>query len=175
MKLLIVCLLALNTLLWAGCASSNVNPAVPRHDMAYVDFYAAGTNDLYWDVTDTTSNKKVFSEFRPLRESILRLAFKPGHYQFQVTFPNRVIAAAGMADVDVHNGMVTPVMVTLLPMDAVVVQSKTLEAGTSYARYRRRTKTSQTQTVNYKIITEPQPPLPYRRKELMPYFSPSSQ
>jgi hypothetical protein len=176
MKLLIICWLAMSTVLLAGCASSNVNPAAPHHDTGYVDFYVGSTNDLYWDVTDSASNKKVFSEFGPLQGPILRLGFKPGEYQFQVTFLNRVIATAGRADVEVRDGMVTPVMVTLLPMDAAVVQSKSLEIGTSYyGRFGRRTKTRETQSVNYKIITEPQMPLPYQRKEQMPYFRPSSQ
>lgn len=171
MKLFTICLLVVSAVLLAGCASPNVNPAAPRHDTGYVDFYAAGTNDLYWDVTDSASNKKVFSEFRPLREPILRLAFKPGRYQFQITFMNRVIATAGTVEVDVRNGMITPVMVTLQPMDAAVVQTKSMEIGTSYyGRFGRRTKTRGSETVNYKIITQPQSPLPYQPKELAPYF-----
>jgi hypothetical protein len=172
MKLLVICLLAVcSAFLAGGCASSNVNPAVAHHDTGYVDFYVTVTNDLYWDVTDIASNKKVFSEFGPLREPILRLAFKPEQYQFQITFLNRVIAAQGTANVDVHDGMVTPVLVTLLPVGSAVAQNKSVYFG----RLGRRSKISQTQTVNYKIIAEPQSPLPYRPKERMPYFNPTSQ
>jgi hypothetical protein len=174
MKLLIICLFAVGTALLAGgCASSNVNPDTARHNTGYVDFYVTETNDLFWDVTDTASNKKVFSEFRPLGGPILRLAFKPGQYQFQVTFLNRLISDKGTADVDVRDGMVTPIMVALQPMDSSVVQSKSTEVGkTFYGRFRQRTNTQRTQTVNYKIVTEPQSPLPFRRKELMSYFQP---
>jgi hypothetical protein len=173
MKVLMISLLALSTVVLAGgCASSNVNPAAARHDTGYVDFYTAGTNELYWDVTDIALNKKVFSEFSPLRSPILRLAFKPGQYQFQITFLNRVIAAAGTAEVEVRDGMVTPVIVTLLPMNSVVVQTK---RSYHYSQFGRRTKTGESQTVDYKIIAEPHSPLPHRPKEQMPYFHLSGQ
>ena len=177
MKLLIIFVFVVSTVLLAGgCASSNVNPAIAHNDTGYVDFYVTETNDLYWDITDTASNKKVFSEFRPLREPILRLAFKPGQYQFRVTFLNRVISDTATAEVHVQDGMVTPILVTLRPTGTAVVQSKSIEAGTTfYGRFRRRTNTRQTESVNYKIIAEPQSPLPYRREELMPYFHSSSQ
>ncbi len=177
MKWLIICWLVVSTVLVAGgCASSNVNPAAARRNTGYVDFYVTETNDLFWDVTDMASNKKVFSKFRPLRGPILRLAFRPGQYQFQVTFLNRLIAATGTAELEVRDGMVTPIRVTLQPTDTSIVQSKSIEAGTTfYGRYRRRTNTRRSETVNYKIIAEPQPPLPYRPKELMPYFHPSTE
>lgn len=172
MKLLVIFLLAVGgALLAGGCASSNVNPAVSHHNTGYVDFYVTVTNDLYWDVTDTASGKKVFSEFSPLREPILRLAFKPGQYQFQVTFLNRVIAAPGTANVGVRDGVLTPVLVTLQPMGAASVHSR----STYYGRLGRTSRVSQTETVNYNIIAEPQPPLPYQPKERMPYFLPPSQ
>jgi len=167
-----ICWLAvISAFLAGGCASPNVNPAAARHETGYVDFYTTNTNDLYWDVTDIASNKKVFSKFSPLRGSILRLAFKPGQYQFQVTFLNRVIAAPGTSDVEVRDGMITPVTVTLLPVNPAVARNKSVYFG----RLGRRSKTEQTQTVDYKITADPQPPLPYRPKEQMPYFHPSSE
>lgn len=177
MKLLMLCLLAVSSALLAGgCASSNVNPAVARRDTGYVDFYVTITNDLYWDITDMASNKKVFSQFSALGEPILRLAFKPGQYKFQVTFMNRVIAETGTADVDVRDGMVTPVMVTLEPMGAASVHNRNTEIGkTFYGRFRQRTRTTSTQTVNYKITAETKPPLPFRPKEQMPYFHPPGE
>ena len=172
MKWLVICLLAISSAFLAGgCASSNVNPAVARPNTGYVDFYVTITNDLFWDVTDMASNRKVFSKFRPLGEPILRLAFTPGQYQFQVTFLNRVIAAPGTSDVEVRDGMITPVTVTLLPVNPAVARNKSVYFG----RLGRRSKTEQTQTVDYKITADPQPPLPYRPKEQMPYFHPSSE
>ena len=172
MKLLVICLLAVSSAFLAGgCASSNVNPAAAHHETGYVDFYVTVTNDLYWDVTDIALEKKVFSEFRPLQEPILRLAFKPGQYQFQVTFLNRVIAAPGTANVDVRDGMITPVLVTLQPVGAAAVHSR----STYYGRLGRTSRVNQTQTVNYTIAAEPQPLLSYQPKERMPYFHPPSQ
>ena len=174
--LIILWLLASAGLFAGGCASSNVNPATPRRDTGYVDFYVTDTNDLFWDVTDMNSNKKVFSEFRPLGGPILRLGFKPGQYRFQVTFLNRVVAVTGTAEAHIRDGMVTPIMVTLLPMDATVVQSRSMDTGrTLYGRYRRRTNIQSNQAVRLKITAKPQSPLPFREKQLMPYFQPAHQ
>ncbi|HTV41828.1 MAG TPA: hypothetical protein VMF08_14695 [Candidatus Sulfotelmatobacter sp.] len=171
MKWLVICLLAISSAFLAGgCASSNVNPAVARPNTGYVDFYVTITNDLFWDVTDMASNRKVFSKFRPLGEPILRLAFTPGQYQFQVTFLNRVIAAPGTVNVDARDGMVTPVLVTLPPVGPAAVHSR----STYFGLRGRTSRVSRTETVNYNITAEPQPPLPYRPKEQMPYFIPPS-
>jgi len=170
-------LLAAGALLVAGgCASPNVNPANARPDMGYVDFYATDAGDLYWDVTDLKQNKKVYYEFDPLKESILRLAFKPGHYELQVNFLNHVIAAPGTAEVDVREGMITPVIVTLLPAGQALYRTKRTAAGsTYYGTYGRRTSIHDNPATSYEVALEPQPPLPYQRKEQMSYVHPPAQ
>ena len=91
MKTRLLPVLAALGLLAGGCASPNLNPAVARPHTGYVDFYAVNADDLSWDVTDVKRNKKVFYEFDPVKEPILRLAFKPGKYQLRITFLNHPI------------------------------------------------------------------------------------
>jgi hypothetical protein len=159
-----------------GCASPNVNPASARHGMGYVDFYATDADNLYWDVTDLKQNKKVFYKFDPLGEPILRLAFKPGQYELKINFLNHVIATPGTAEVDVQEGMITPVIVTLLPAGEALYRTKRTAAGsTYYGTYGRRTSIHDNPATSYEVALDPQPPLPYQRKEQMSYAHPPAQ
>lgn len=153
-----------------GCASHNINPAHARPDTGYVDFYADDADGLWWDITDVKQNQRVFYKTSPVPGPILRLAFKPGQYQLRVTVLNHAVIAPGVADVEVQDGRVTPVTVTLLPEGTVLVETKQAQAGgTYYGRYGRRTKIRNTEAVNYEVSAEPQPPLPYQPKAQMPY------
>ena len=170
MKAIALPVLVVLGLLAGGCASPNVNPASPRPHTGYVDFYAVNADNLCWDITDVNRNKKVFYEFDPVKESILRLAFKPGPYHLRVTFLNHVIVEPGVADVEVRDGMVTPVTVTLLPAGTALVETRSGQAGsTYYGRYGRRTKITNTGAVSYKVSAEPQPPVPFQPRSQMPY------
>ena len=117
-----------------GCASPNVNPAHARPDTGYVDFYADDADGLWWDITDVKRNQRVFYKISPVKGSILRLAFKPGQYQLRVTFLNHAVIKPGVADVEVHDGMVTPVTVTLLPAGTVLVETRTGAGGRNLLR-----------------------------------------
>ncbi|MGO8836902.1 MAG: hypothetical protein ACLQAH_04865 [Limisphaerales bacterium] len=171
MKPIIGCLLVTGAVLLAGgCASPNLDPASARSHTGYVDFYAVNADDLCWDITDVKRNKKVFYEFNPVKEPILRLAFKPGQYQLRVTFLNHVVVQPGVADVEVQDGWVTPVTVTLLPAGTALVQTSSGKAGTTYyGRYGRRTKIKSNEAVSYEVSAEPQPPVPFQPRAQMPY------
>lgn len=173
-NILFSCVAGAIGLFLAGCTSPNINPASARPGTGYVDFYAVNTNDLYWDITDVKRNQEVFSEFHPLGEPILRLAFKPGQYQLRVDFLNQVITTPGMVLINVRDGMITPVMVNLLPQGTTVVQTRNTRVGsTYYGRYGRRTRISDNESVNYEVSAKPQPPVPYQLKPQMPYAHPS--
>jgi hypothetical protein len=162
--------LALLGLLAGGCASSNLNPASTRPHTGYVDFYAVNADDLCWDITDVKRNKKAFYEFNPVKEPILRLAFKPGQYQLRVTFLNHVVLQPGVADVEVRDGLVTPVTVTLLPAGTALVETRSGQAGaTYYGRYGRRTRIRSNEAVSYEVSVEPQPSVPFQPRSQMPY------
>jgi hypothetical protein len=177
MKSSITCLLIAGMMLMVGgCASPNVNPPSARHGLGYVDFYADDADNLYWDVTDLKTNKKVYYEFDPLKEPILRLALKPGQYELQVTFLNHIIEAPGTAEVDVQEGMITPIEVTLLPAGTELFKIKTTGWGSTYfGVYGRRTMISDHPSPSYEVALEPRPSLPYQPKAQMPYTHPPAE
>jgi hypothetical protein len=161
--------------LWvAGCASPNVNPPEARAHTGYVDFHADPTNELCWHVTRfeqrTQSFKDVFLEYGPVQGAILRLTFAPGHYRIRITFLNRLIANPAEVEVEVQNGKVTPVRVTLIETSTTMVQTKEVSrGGTVYGRYGRRTKIGNDEAVMYAISALAEPPVDYQPKERMPY------
>jgi hypothetical protein len=170
MKVTFLPALALLGLLAGGCATPNLNPASARSHTGYVDFYAVNADDLCWDITNVKKNKKVFYEFNPVKESILRLAFKPGRYQLRVAFLNHVVVQPGVADVEVRDGMVTPVTVTLLPAGTAIVETQSGQvSGTYYGRYGRMTKINSTEAVSYEVSAEPHAPVPFQPRDQMPY------
>jgi hypothetical protein len=130
-------------------------------------------DNLCWDIRQLPGNKKLYYEFHPVTEPILRLAFKPGHYQLRVSFLNQVITRPGTAEVDVRDGMVTPVTVTLLPTGTVRVENKEGQVGsTYYGRYGRRTRIRSSEANSYEVNAEPQAPVPYQPKAEMSYYHP---
>jgi hypothetical protein len=172
MKSFILCLLAAAlALIGSGCASPNVDPPKARAGLGYVDFYCADADGLYWDITDAKTRKKVFYDFNPFDESILRLALKPGHYELSINVMNHAITTQGTVDVDVSDGMITPVTVTLAPAGTETVQTtSTFVGGTYYGRYGRNTHIVTTATTTYDILAEARQALPYAPKAQMLYF-----
>jgi hypothetical protein len=172
MKSLILSFLgAVMILAAAGCASPNVNPPVARPGMGYVDFYCVDADGLYWDITDAKTGKRVFYDFNPFNEPILRVAFAPGHYQLNINVLNHVVNKTATVDVDVHEGKITPVTVSLWPAGTENVQTvTTIVGGTYFGRYGRNTHISSTESTSYDILAEARPQLPYQVKEQMSYF-----
>ncbi|HWW00191.1 MAG TPA: hypothetical protein VNZ64_10890 [Candidatus Acidoferrum sp.] len=158
----------------AGCASPNVNPAIPKANTGYVDFCTDSAKDLYWEVrqlnTATSQFEPVFSRLKPIEGGILRLAFAPGHHPLQVTFLNRFIAKPAEVEVEVQAGKITPVRVTLTEAGVTSVQTKeTSRGGTVYGRPGRRTKFSSNEAAMYDISAVAAPPVAYEVKERMTY------
>lgn len=172
MKSLILCLLAVAIMLAAGgCASLNVNPLVAKPGMGYVDFYCDDADGLYWDITDTKTGKKVFYDFNPFNEQILRVALAPGHYQLNINVLNHVVNQSATTDVEVLEGKITPITVTLAPAGSETVRTTSTQVGgTYYGRYGRNTRITTTQSTSFDILAEPRPQLPYQPKEQMSYF-----
>ncbi|HVU26642.1 MAG TPA: hypothetical protein VHG71_02765 [Verrucomicrobiae bacterium] len=162
-------------LLVAGCASQNVNPAKARSHTGYVDFFAGDTN-LCWQIDriyGAGKTNQIFAQFGPLGEPILRLAFAPGHYEFRVTFLNHVITRPGIADVEIKDGMVTPVLVILDEAGKTLVRTReTSVGGTYYGSYGRNTRINTDETAMFQIGLEPKDALPYKPKGEMPYANP---
>jgi hypothetical protein len=168
----LLCLLA------AGCASPNVDPPTPRVHTGYVDFFADNEN-LYWQVDQIGPDgktKQIFALFDPLNEHILRLAFAPGHYRFRVTFMNHAIRTPGVVDVEVQEGMITPVQVTLVDVGEALVQSKSVQGGATYfGHYGRNTRITDNPNVMYQVDLAAGPVTTYKPKAAMPYAKPSDE
>ena len=153
----------------AGCATGNVNPPKARASTGYVDFRADSSGALSWQVAqydDRTQNFKViFSELSPPPDGILRLAFAPGQYQLQVTFLNRVVSEPGFVEVEVVDGKVTPVHVTLISVGTTSVQRKEQRVGTTVKGYSgRTTKVTNNESVMFRVAAVAAAPLPYQPK-----------
>ena len=166
--------LVLATCFGAGCASPNVNPKLPRVNTGYVDFFADSEEDLYWEVRqfDASSQqfKTAFSTFHAPKDGFVRLAFPPGHYQFQITFLNQTIAQPALVEVEVLDSRITPVRVELNKAGVTTIQTKrTSVGGTVYGRYGRRTKIGGSEAASYKVTALPQPPQSFLPKQQMPY------
>jgi hypothetical protein len=160
----------------SGCASSssNLNPPQARANTGYVDFYADSSGELSWGVArfDDRSQtfKTVFSELEPPPGRALRLAFPPGHYRLRVTFLNRVVREPGLVEVEVKDGMITPVHVTLTPDGTAQVQTKDKRIGGTYlGRYGRATKYGSDESTLYRVSAEAKPPKIYQVKEETTY------
>jgi len=159
----------------AGCASPDVNPPAAQSHVGYVDFYAANADSLSWQVTDTAQNKILFSEIDSLADGILRLALPPGHYQLRVTFLNHVVVQPAVVAVDVSDGKITPVSITLVENGQAQVRERNVRAGgTYYGRYGRGTRITDTSTLMFVLEAEAQPAVAYQTKEQMPYGKPTS-
>jgi hypothetical protein len=166
--------LAVAGLLVTGCASPNVNPPQARAKTGYVDFYADSSGELSWQVArfdDRTQGfKSVFSEFEPPPGRGVRLAFPPGHYRMRFTFMNCVVREPGLVEVEVKDGLITPVHVVLIPDGTTQVETKqTRVGGTFKGRYGRGTKFGSDESARYRVSAEAEPPVPYQVKEQMPY------
>jgi hypothetical protein len=161
--------------LWAsGCATQNVNPPQARANTGYVDFHAGSANELCWQVEcfdeRAQSFKKVFSELEPPAGGFLRLAFAPGHQRLRVTVLNRVIARPAEVEVEVPDGNIIPVRVTLTPAGTALVETREVShGGTAKGRYGRRTKYGSDETTMFQLRAEAELPTSYRVKEQTSY------
>jgi hypothetical protein len=161
--------------LWvAGCATPNVNPPRARANTGYVDFHAASSEELCWEVScfddRFRTNKVLFSELKPPPGGVLRLALAPGRHRLRVTLVNRVIVKPAEIEVEVQNGKITPVRVTLTEAGTALVETKEFSrGGTAKGRYGRRTKFGSDESVTYAISAVADAPVSYQLKERMPY------
>ena len=162
-----------------GCSTPNVNPPAPRAHTGYIDFYTDSDMGLSWEVKradDRTGEMRaVFSEFKPVEGTILRLAAPPGNHRFQVWFTNQVTEGPQTVQVQVAEGKVTPVHVTLTPAGSTSVERKTYAFRGSAKGYARGTKIVSDQSSVFQIGAVAGNPQAYGPKEGMPYWSLTAQ
>jgi hypothetical protein len=161
--------------LWvAGCATKNVNPAQAKANTGYVDLFTDAADPLDWQVECfddvTQSFRTVYSEFKPPAGGVVRLGLAPGHYRLRVMFLNLALVAPALAEVEVKDGMITPVLIELSAAGETTVQTKDTSIGsTAYGRYGRRTKIVSEKNATYRAKASAQPVEAYRLKQQMPY------
>ena len=158
----------------AGCAPLNVNPPAARANTGYVDFHAESSTELNWEVVRfderTQSFHNLYWELKPPPAEVLRLAFAPGRYRLRVTFLNRVVTNPVVVEVEVADGKITPVRITLTAAGTGLVETRERNfGGTAKGRYARRTKIGSDETVMYSLTAEVGPAVAYQPRERMPY------
>lgn len=165
--------LAAAWLIASGCASKNVDPPTARPHTGYVDFHADPPQRLSWQIQQIGAAGRattVFEQYKPVTEPILRLAFAPGRYQLQVAVLNYVLTETATLEVEVKDGMITPVRVTLTETGSTLVENKTTRAGGAYyGRYGRGTRIRDNEAATVRVNAGPQVLLPYQPKAQMPY------
>jgi hypothetical protein len=160
---------ALLVLCIAGCATGDVNPSKARTHTGYVDFRADSSEPLNWQVSRRDAGDQnftvIYSELSPPAGGILRLAFTPGNYHLQVTFLNRVVTEPGLVEVEVVDGKITPVQVTLTPAGTASVQQKEMRIGMKAGGFGgRKTTVTSDESVSYQVTAATAAPLPYQPK-----------
>jgi hypothetical protein len=170
----LIATLAAVAMLGFGCASPNVNPPRPKAHTGYVDFDLAVADELALEVREyrsgTNSFKTLYFDVRPVQNEPLRLALAPGRHRLRVTCVNRAINHPAEIEVEVDEGKITPLRLTLTDVGVVLVRTKELGTGsTAYGRYGRRTKIGSDETVLYDVSLAVEPPVAYQPKEHMDY------
>jgi len=167
--------LAIAGLAITSCSSPNPNPSSPQANTGYVDFYTDESLQLAWEVKRlderTGELRTVFSKYRPLPGTLLRLAVPPGNQRFQIWFMNCATEGPEALEVLVENAKVTPVHVTLNVSGGALVQRKVYGFRPSAKGYGRGTKIVRDQTAVYKIGAVAEAPQTYQPRERMAYFA----
>ncbi len=175
----ITVLAILATAVFVGCSTPDINPPAPRAKTGYVDFYTDSNLGVSWKVKRAMEPdgelRSVFSEFKPVRGNILRLATPAGKHRFEVWFSNQVTTGPQTVDVEVGNASVTPVRVTLTPAGSTSVMGQAYEYRSTPKATRRVTRISGQEQNVYEIGATAAAPQEYRRKEEMPYFAPEAK
>jgi len=164
--------MAAAVLLAAGCATPNVNPAHARANTGYVDFHADTPDELYWDVSQlkegSSNPEPVYSELNPPKGGFLRLAFPPGVHRLRITFLNRVVSAPAEIAVEVQDGKITPVRITLNEAGTTSVRSREFSMAPSVKNNRRAVRYGSDESRQYELSAQAEPPLAYQPKEQVP-------
>ncbi len=167
---------ALTCIVVVGCSSPNVNPAAPRANTGYVDFYTDSDLGLSWKVQRGTEPggemRPVFSEFKPIEGNILRLAVPPGDQRFEVWFNNQVTTGPQTVAAKIASAKVTPVHVTLSPAGSASVVNNSYEYRPTVHGSRRVTRVATEDQKVFQISASAETPQDYKPKEQMPYFHP---
>jgi hypothetical protein len=169
-----VLILAVAGLFIIGCASPNLNPPQARANTGYMDFHADPPGELSWQMARYDDHKQafqnVFMDLTPPQDGFVRLAFAPGRYRMRVIFANRVIVKPAEVEVEVQDGKITPVRVTLTGAGVALVRTREENVGgIGSRRYGQHAKIGSDEASRYDVSAVAAPPVAYQPKERMPY------
>jgi hypothetical protein len=156
-----------------GCASPDVNPQAPRPDRGYVDLYTQPKTDAWWKVdvfdTRTESYKEFTAQFKAPGKAIFRVAARPGPHKARISFVNQAVEAPAEIEVEVRDGMITPVQVKLKKGDTSYVREVDDRVRAGFRNAGRNQVTDYSQQ-RWLISATAQPPVPYTPKENTAYW-----
>jgi hypothetical protein len=154
-------------LLAAGCATTDVDPGTPQAGRGYVDLFTEPKANVWWNVSVFDARDDTFkpfvAQFNAPGLGIFRVAARPGQHRAKISFVNHAVEAPVEVEVDVKEGMITPVRVELEPGDSTYVRSREDRARWQSSRM------FETSQAAWKISATPMPAIPYVRKEQTSY------
>jgi hypothetical protein len=160
-------------LLANGCASPDVNPQAPRPGRGYVDLYTQPKTNVWWKVDVFDSRKQDYKEFtaqfKAPEQAIFRVEARPGPHKARISFVNQAVEAPADIEVEVREGMITPVQVKLNPGDTTYVREVDDRARSGFRNAGRNQVTDYSQR-RWLISAKAQPPVPYTPKENTGYW-----
>jgi hypothetical protein len=134
-----------------------------------VDFYTVPKAEAWWkvDVFDPSRQdyKEFTAQFKAPGAGIFRVEARPGRYKARISFVNQPVEAPAEAEVEVREGLITPVRVTLNKGDSTHVR-----VVDDRARDAHRNKVRDYQQQRWQISAVAQPPVPYTPKERTAYW-----
>jgi hypothetical protein len=152
-----------------GCATPDVNPAAAKAGRGYVDLYTVPKSAAWWKVDVFDPNRQSYKEFTAQFEApaddIFRVQARPGRHKARISFVNQAIEAPAEIEVEVGEGMITPVKVTLEQGDKTYVRVVEDRAKVHY-----RNKVSDYSQTRVRISAEAQSPVPYTAKQNTAYW-----
>jgi hypothetical protein len=152
-----------------GCASLDVDPPAARAGRGYVDLYTVPKTESWWkvDVFDPRRQgyKEFTAQFKAPAAGIFRIEARPGSHKARVSFVNQAIEAPAELEVELREGMITPVQVTLKEGDSTYVR-----VTDDRARDVHRNKVTDYQQQRWRISAVAQPAIPYTAKRNTAYW-----
>jgi hypothetical protein len=172
-SLLLLCATSGVLLLGGGCASPDVNPQAPRPGRGYVDFFTQPKMDVWWKVDVFDSRKQDYKEFtaqfKAPSDGIFRVEARPGLHKGRISFVNQAIEAPAEVEVEVRDGMITPVEVKLSKGGTSYVRTVEDRARSGFNTAGRNKVTDSPQQL-WQISATALPPIPYAPKEDTAYW-----
>ncbi len=157
----------------SGCAGPDVNPRAPRPGRGYVDLYTQPKTDAWWkvDVFDARIEgyKEFTAEFKTPGQDIFRVSARPGPHKARISFVNQAVEAPAEIEVEVRDGMITPVQVKIEKGDTSFVRDVDDRVRAGFRNGGRNQVTDYRQQ-RWMISAKVQPPVPYTPKQSTAYW-----